>query len=458
MQRVDTTELLTRTKGIALFRNVLDSPEVRDLLALMAVLAEESPLPGEVADAFGRLWEGLALCSGTLLPDAWQSCLVGCILDSENAFSLGAERGEPGGLLLEQARLDLRTLQSLFDLDAEAVFGLVERAVPGLTGLWVPWTTPEPDEDSACHAIAHELAAGEDWGAGAELLVEYYSQHGAGRFGRYRAFRWDEGRLCPVPNPDPVRLAELVGYEGEREPLLDNTGRFLAGLPAHHALLYGQPGTGKSSTVKAVLNEYAEEGLRLVEVAKEDLGELPRVLDELRDRGLHFIVFVDDLSFEEHEIEYKALKALLEGSIERPPDNVRLYATSNRRNIIRESFSDREAGGFGGDDVHARDTMQEKLSLAARFGLRVTFPVPDQRQYLEIVRGIVRRRGLEVPEEELTGRALAWDRWHAGRSGRSARQFVDELESMLAETAPADGERGRLQDETAANFGDSGGR
>jgi predicted AAA+ superfamily ATPase len=201
-------------------------------------------------------------------------------------------------------------------------------------------------------------------------------------------------------------------------------------LPAHHALLYGLPGTGKSSTVKAVFNEYAHKGLRLVELAKEDLKELPQVLEALRGRGLRFVLFVDDLSFEEHEVEYKFLKALLEGSIEEPPENVRLYATSNRRNLIRERFSEREEA----DDVHARDTMQEKLSLAARFGLRITFPAPDQKRYLRIVLGLVRKRGIKIPEAELKERALLWERWHAGRTGRTARQFVDELEAELADS------------------------
>ena len=271
-------------------------------------------------------------------------------------------------------------------------------------------------------------------------------RHGTGIFGRHRAFRWREGRLHPVADPDPVNFTQLVGYEEERRPLLKNTEHFLSGLPAHHALLYGLPGTGKSSTVKALLNEYAVAGLRLVEVAKEDLRELPRVLAELRGRGPRFILFVDDLSFEEHEVEYKSLKALLEGSVEEPPENVRLCATSNRRNVIRENFSDR---GELDDDVHVRDTMQEKLSLVARFGLRLTFPAPDQKQYLEIVRGLVWERGIKVSGEGLTEQALLWDRWHAGRSGRTARQFVDELEAdaagsstSLSRQLPRSGPRG----------------
>jgi predicted AAA+ superfamily ATPase len=328
---------------------------------------------------------------------------------------------------------DLRTLEGLFDLEAGFLLRMVETAVPGLEGVWFPWGDPEGGEGaSPRHAVARKLAAAEDWGGYVGLLADHFARHGAGPFGRHRAFRWSEDGLRAVSEPDPVRLDELVGYERERGPLIRNTERFLAGLPAHHTLLYGLPGTGKSSTVKAILNEYTDGGLRLVEVAKEDLGALPRVLERLRARAPRFVLFVDDLSFEEYEVEYKALKALLEGSVEEPPDNVRVYATSNRRNLIRERFSDREEGGAS-DDVHARDTMQEKLSLSARFGLRVTFPTPDQQRYLEIVAGLARRRGIKMPEEELRERAVLWDRWHAGRSGRTARQFVDELEAELSE-------------------------
>ena len=428
MGRRDTGELLIRARGIATLRGVLNSSVAQDLLALLEVL-EERPDAGYVARVFGRLWEGLALDEERLLPDAWQAHLVGRVLDDENPFSLGAEKGEVDRSVLEQTRRDLRTLRELFVLDAAVLLDRVESAVPALAGIWVPWTSPEPVEDSPRPTIARKLSAAEDWGACAELLAGHFARHGAGPFGRHRAFIWREGRLLAVAHPDPVSLAELVAYEREREPLIRNTERFLDGLPAHHALLYGLPGTGKSSTVKAIMNEYAPEGLRLVEVKKEDLGELQEALGVLGRRGRRFVLFVDDLSFEEHEVEYKALKALLEGSVEEPPENVRLYATSNRRNLIRETFSERES--TAGDDVHARDTMQEKLSLAARFGLRLTFPPPDQARYLEIVAGLARERGLTVSARDLRERALLWDRWHAGRSGRTARQFVDELEAEL---------------------------
>ena len=420
--------LHVRARGIGVLRGVLDSAVGRDFLDLLELLEVGRQDPGAVAGVFGRLWEGLALEGERLLPDAWQSYLVGRILDDENPFSLGSERGEVSTSVLEQAGRDLLTLRELFVLDAAVLLGRVESVVPALAGVWVPWRDSAPAEESPRRTIARKLSAAEDWGACVQLLAGHYSMHGAGPFGRHGVFRWREGRLRAVASPDPVRLAGLISYEREREPLILNTERFLAGLPAHHAILYGPPGTGKSSTVKAVLNEYAGRGLRLVEVKKEDLAELASVLQNLRGRGPRFVVFIDDLSFEEHEVEYKSLKALLEGSVEEPPENVRIYATSNRRNLIRETFSDREEGS---DDVHARDTMQEKLSLAARFGLRLTFPSPNQARYLEIVAGLAKARGLNIPEEALRERALLWDRWHAGRSGRTAKQFIDELEGEM---------------------------
>jgi hypothetical protein len=427
--------LLLRVRGLAVLRGVLASSATRNFVSLLGLLATERPEPTAVAENFGRLWEELAVEAGELLPDAWQSHLVGRLLDEENPFSLGAERRELSPTVVEQTRRDLNTLQLLFDLDAGTLLGLVETTVPELEGVWTPWRDPEAYVE-ASHPVgprrdlARQLAAAKDWGDLVEILAEHYVTHGAGTFGSHRAFRWEYSGLRVVLRPDPVRFSDLIGYEKEREPLRRNTERLLAGLPSHHALLYGLPGTGKSSTVKAVLNEYAGVGLRLVELAKEDLGELPAVLEALRGRGPRFILFVDDLSFEEHEVEYKALKALLEGSVEEPPGNVRLYATSNRRNLIRERFSDREEG----DDVHERDTMQEKLSLVARFGLRLTFPSPDRKRYLEMVSGLARERGVKVPTGKLEERALLWDRWHVGRSGRTARQFVDELEAELSES------------------------
>src|ERR687898_3160799 len=273
MEREGISRLLLRVNGLAVLRGVLASSVARDFLEVLDLLATEEPDPVAVAGTFGRLWEGLALDQERLLPDSWRSHLVGRLLDDENAFSLGAERGELSPPLAEQASRDLRTLEGLFDLEAEPLLRMVESAVPGLEGTWFPWGDPGGGEgESPRHAVARKLAAAEDWGGCVGLLADHFARHGAGPFGRHRAFRWTDGRPQAVLDPDPVSLADLVAYEREREPLVRNTERFLAGLPAHHTLLYGQPGTGKSSTVKAVMNEYADGGLRLVGGGKEDVG------------------------------------------------------------------------------------------------------------------------------------------------------------------------------------------
>src|SRR5919106_3400220 len=215
----DTGALLIRARGIATLRGVLDSGVARNLLALLELLEEERPDAGAVARVFGRLWEGLALEEERLLPDAWQSHLVGRVLDDENPFSLGAERGEISPSVLEQARRDLRTLREMFALDAAGLLSRVESAVPALSGIWVPWTSSEPVEDTPRLTISRKLSAAEDWGACAELLAGHYARQGAGQYGRHRAFLWRGGRLLAVSRPDPVTLAELVAYAREREPL-----------------------------------------------------------------------------------------------------------------------------------------------------------------------------------------------------------------------------------------------
>lgn len=426
--------LLLRARGLALLRGVLENGPARDLMTLLRAAAGGSPAPEESAEACGRLWGALAreAAGERLLDDAWRSHLVGRLLEDENPWSLAAERGgtlEPA--LREQAVRELRVLQEIAGLRAGELFGIAAASAPDVAKLWGEWEFAAGAEGPR-RELARRLAGAEDWGSRVEELEAHFARHGAGELGRFRAFRWREGRLEPVREPDPVGLPDLAGHEEEREPLLRNTERFLAGLPASHALVYGQPGTGKSSNVKAVLGAYAGRGLRAVEVAREDLDELPAVLNRLRGRGVSCIVFVDDLSFEAHETEYKALKALLEGSLEAPPENVLLYATSNRRNLIRESFTERD------EDVHAHDTAREKLSLAARFGLRVTFLAPDQKKYLAMVENLAEKRGLGVPREELHERALAWEHRLSARSGRAARQFVDELQAELAEKGRID--------------------
>jgi predicted AAA+ superfamily ATPase len=278
--------------------------------------------------------------------------------------------------------------------------------------------------------LCQQMVECEEWGELVEPLTRYWARFGTGNMARYHVLRWDgrDRALQGVRYPDPIRLMNLITYEREQRILMINIERFLAGLPAHDVVLYGAPGTGKSSTVKALANQYAEQGLRLIEVYKEDLRDLPTIASQIRDRAPHFLLFTDDLSFEEHETEYKALKVLLEGTTESRPSNLLIHATTNRLNLIRENFSDR---GKPTEDAHWRDTMDEKGSLVARFGLRVTFISPDQQRYLTIARELAHQRDIHIADEELSTRALAWERQHAGRSGRTARQFVDDLQAEL---------------------------
>lgn len=278
--------------------------------------------------------------------------------------------------------------------------------------------------------IKEILMNSDEWEKCVQDLINFHKENGTGRVTAYRAFVWerfegdDEGHLREVLEPDTIRLSDLIGYESQKEEIIENTEYFLKGLPANNLLLYGSRGTGKSSTVKAVLNEYYEQGLRLIEVDKNQLDDFTRIIRLLRHKKQKFIIFVDDLVFQENEASYSALKTILEGRVENRPSNILIYATTNRRHLVQEKFSD-------GDEIHAKDTREEKLSLADRFGITVSFFAPNQKEFLEIVDGIVRARGLEVEEGYLHREALKWEKWHNGRSPRSARQFTDWLEATI---------------------------
>lgn len=435
---------------VILLRGILDDAASASILELLSALAAEPPDARALADAYVAAFRRLAAVADQEpvrgLDDAWQAHLTALLLDDVNPWSVQAERVGSEGVapgLRAQAGRDLRALRLLFELDAARLLALARavREDAAGTAAWGAWTelaSPLADDsgNSARTALRRQLADCADWPALLGDLERHWSRHGTGIVARFRVLRWDGGGKClqGIAHPDPIALAQLVAYEREQAALTANVERFLRGLPAHHALLYGAPGTGKSSTVKAIANAYADRGLRLVEVRKDDLEDLPAITAQVRGRAPRFLLFVDDLSFEEQETEYKALKALLEGAAEARPENLLIYATTNRRNLIRESFADR---GVPSDDVHGRDSMQEKISLAARFGLRVTFAAPDQPRYLAIATALARGRGLAIDEEELRARALTWERQHVGRSGRTARQFVDDLEAELRGAAGA---------------------
>ncbi|MDR2737173.1 MAG: ATP-binding protein [Gracilibacteraceae bacterium] len=270
------------------------------------------------------------------------------------------------------------------------------------------------------------FAAERDWADNGSRLCEHWRRLGTGVFQVATAFCWEPGRgLIPVERPDPVALNNLFRQEREQRVIRENTETFLRGYPASDVLVYGSRGTGKSSLVKALLNAYAERGLRLIQLRKKHLAALPEIAGEVVGAPLKFVVFIDDLSFDEKESDYKELKSLLEGGLASRPPNMLVYATSNRRHLMPETFAER------GGEVHAQDAVEEKLSLADRFGITVTFLSPDQESYLAIVRGLAEQAGLlgrdGMTEEMLMEQALRWAALHNGRSGRSARQFVQQF-------------------------------
>lgn len=245
---------------------------------------------------------------------------------------------------------------------------------------------------------------------------------GYGVFADNFAFRLKSDALVPVRHPDPVTLARLPGYERERRPVIDNTLALIKGRPAANVLLYGDGGTGKSSTVKALLNEYAHLGLRLIEVRKDCITQVPALLDSLADNPLRFIIFIDDLSFTKADDNFAALKAILEGSVSYKNNNVAIYATSNRRHLVKESFSDRE-----GDEIHLGDTIAELTSLSDRFGITATFTRPDRQQYIDIVKRLALLNSIDMPQETLIKKAEAYALRRGGRSPRVAKQFIEAI-------------------------------
>jgi len=261
-----------------------------------------------------------------------------------------------------------------------------------------------------------------------DFLSEYRNRinnigkYGYGLYSKYIMFILKNGKTVPVKHPDAQKLSQLYGYERERKAVIDNTIALLEGKPAQNVLLCGDAGTGKSSTVKAVVNEFADRGLRLIEITKQQLRDIPHIIDSICKNPLKFILFIDDLSFSSDDDCFGALKATLEGSVSARADNIAIYATSNRRHLIKESFSDRD-----GDDIHRNDTIQQLISLSARFGLTITFTKPDKTAYLDIVKGIAEKYNINTDNEQLAVQAEAFALAGSGRSPRTAKQFVHSL-------------------------------
>lgn len=395
---------------LIIFRGILQN----DLLQTLRNEKTESVKTAELI----RIAEELSIEGNILI-----EYLLHLIAEDENIFSIMAEKssGAVGSSLMRAAVHDVEILKAFFQHSAEInnINGFLRNYQP-TSRKTRPYLSPLRDvllDQSTRYAPEHA----------AEFLADHYVRHGYGDMVRYSVFRWEiENGLVPVRYPDRVQMDDLVGYERQKAVLSQNTAAFVHGKPANNVLLVGSRGTGKSSSVKALLNQYAEMGLRLVEITKHDLKHLSVIMQTLRERGKKFILFMDDLSFEEFEVEYRHLKSMMEGGVETKPDNVLIYATSNRRHLVKETWSDRT--GANSEDIHSWDTVNEKISLSDRFGITLTFAPPNQDEYLRIVESMARKRNIRLPVSELRAEAIKWETAHSGRSGRIAQQFIAHIE------------------------------
>ncbi len=398
---------------------------------------------------YGKLWKALVerqeFIRHSRVGNILQDHFLERLLENDNSFHRKAELtrlSQIGPSLSDAYLLELEVIQKILKTDWEAEFlnlsGLLgKKATPSLEstrGLAENQSSSPSLE--AQEAIKRKILFSSKGNPLLDEVAGHFFQNGWGLFGRYRAFRWeDRGErkkgLVGIEAVDPIRLEDLVGYDEQRGPLLENIEAFVAGKPANNVLLYGERGTGKSSTVKALLNQYHQKGLRLVEVAPQELKELHDIFPHLRGRREKFILFVDDLSFEDNETSYKGLKALLEGTLEATPGNVIVIATSNRRHLIREFFDDRLGGVQKGGEIHGADTVEEKLSLADRFGLVISFYTPDQETYFKMVDSWAKMEGIKMKSQELHARAIQWEKSNNVRSGRTARQFINDLKGKI---------------------------
>lgn len=431
-QAIASIQFLQRqAASLLLYQGVIQDEPAQAFLDLLQVLRHRDGNKLSYLECYGRWFKALAAkrCS-------WEDYLLRQILRDDNPFTQQIQCRSLETLppaLIAAVKHDLQALQSLYECSGTQLSCWVQEAaqLPLAPVAWYQEADKSNTFSDRETVIFESLQQIENWADALADLATYYQQHGTGVFAEYHAFRWQSGQFVGVAYPDSIQLINLFSYANQQEILVKNTEFLLAGYPALHVLLYGSRGSGKSSLVKALLNKYAEQNLRLIEVAKSELKDLPVIVEQLRGVPQKFIIFVDDLSFEEDDDAFKALKVVLEGNITARPDNMVVYATSNRRHLIREYFSDRPRLSDA-DEINNWDTVQEKLSFSDRFGLTLTFEPADQNTYLNIVRHLADQSGINLPLEELEARALQWATRHNGRSGRSARQFIDFLRSELA--------------------------
>lgn len=369
----------------------------------------------------------------------WHNYLTFYLVTNENPFSITCEKvGANDGSVNHFARNDFRVFKNLFDFD----FSGIEKElgidcfsqISDYRAIGKKELMYNKNVSEKIIALSAQLENAVDENEFFDCVTAFYRDFGVGMFGLNKAFRIRnkaEGDIefLPINNMDRVMLDDLVGYELQKKKLVDNTRAFVEGRKANNVLLFGDSGTGKSTSVKAIVNAFYPQGLRMIEIYKHQFKDLSNVIAQVKNRNYKFVIYMDDLSFEEFEVEYKFLKAVIEGGVETKPDNILIYATSNRRHLIKENWSDRNDVEVD-NGMHRSDTMEEKLSLVNRFGVTINYSKPSQKEYFNIVLELAHRQGIQMPDEELRAEANKWELSHGGISGRTAQQFVNYLDGQ----------------------------
>lgn len=424
-----------RTNELILYKHMEEGQILQDMTFLMENYGNDyynkEDLKGLLFDCVNEILE-MAVSHG-FEGNLWHNYLTYLLASHENGYSTSCEIvGETEGSINDVALHDFGIFKELFDYDFTEMADTLDT---GCLAIIMEYRGSSGHgkvfnkriRDRICR-LSRNLSSAKDAQDFKQILTQFYKEFGVGKLGLHKAFRVehaeDEVTIVPITKIAHVHLDDLVGYEIAKKKLVDNTKAFVEGRRANNCLLFGDAGTGKSSSIKAILNQYYDQGLRMIEVYKHQFQDLNEIISQIKNRNYKFIIYMDDLSFEEFEIEYKYLKAVIEGGLERKPDNILIYATSNRRHLIRETFRDKDDWD---EELHTNDTVQEKLSLVARFGVTLYFGKPEKKEFQEIVRQLARRSGITMPEEELLLEANKWELGHGGLSGRTAQQFVDYL-------------------------------
>ena len=363
----------------------------------------------------------------------WHNYLTFYLITNENPFSLTCEKvGANDGSVNEFAKNDFKVFMNLFNYDfrpIEAALGInCFSLISDYKAIVKKELMYNKNVSEKVQALSLKLETAKDENEFFNYVTDFYKAYGVGMFGLNKAFRVTGGdngvTFTPINNMDKVMLDDLIGYEIQKKKLVENTEAFVQGRKANNALLFGDSGTGKSTSIKAIVNEYYDQGLRMIEIYKHQFKDLSNVIASIKNRNYKFIIYMDDLSFEEFEIEYKFLKAVIEGGVETKPDNILIYATSNRRHLIKETWNDRN-DMESNNGLHRSDTIEEKLSLVNRFGCQISYSKPSQKEFFDIVIGLARKNNVKMTDEELMAEANKWELSHGGISGRTAQQFIN---------------------------------